>query len=120
MSPLGFTVMSIIILFMAVWFSPRNAVSSELSCQSATYWIGMVSRIRCADVGPWAITSDTAATEDVVAKAITRLRKNERENKVILPPNIVSHCAWAFHGPACAFPDILLADSFFLEIRPKL
>src|ERR1700721_787670 len=114
MSPLGFTVMSIIILFMAVWFSPRNAVSSELPCQSAAYWIGMVWRIRCADVGPWAITSEITAIDAVVANEITRLRTKERENKVMLPPNIGSRCARGlFHCPAWSFPGI------FLEVCPK-
>src|SRR3981189_3763519 len=95
MSPVGFTVMSVIILFMAVWFSDRNRVSSEFSCRSATYWIGMVCWVRYALVGPCAKASDVAATDAVVAREITRLRKKERENNTIFTSQQVQPlCAW--------------------------
>src|SRR5450756_585393 len=90
--------MPVIILLIADSFSDMNEASLEWSVwsamvRSATYWIGVVSPIRYAEDGPSAMISDVAATVPVVANAITRLRKRERENKVILPPNRTNHCA---------------------------
>jgi hypothetical protein len=50
----------------------------------------MVWWIRCADVGPWAITREATASDVVVASEMTRLRTKERENQAMLPPDIIT------------------------------
>jgi hypothetical protein len=66
----------------------------------------MAPRIRCAGVGPWAVASDVAATEAVVASEITRLRMKERDNKTIFTSEQSSRLrAWTFTRPSLSrFP----------------
>jgi hypothetical protein len=76
---------------IAVALSDMDSASPEISGRLATYWTGIVTGEFRALSGLCAKASDVAATAAVVASEITRLRTNDRENKIIFTSAQVRH-----------------------------